>query len=60
VKAFLRLNPMTDVIGFFRAATLGGPLPWAQLGSATLVILAVFVAGLAYFRRVEGSFADII
>jgi lipopolysaccharide transport system permease protein len=60
VKAVLRLNPMTGLIGFFRAAVLGGPLPWARLGTSVAIILAVFVAGLTYFRRVESSFADII
>ena len=60
VKTVLRLNPMTDLISFFRAAVLGGPLPWARLGTSVTVILAVFVAGLMYFRRVESTFADII
>ncbi|MHB1035978.1 MAG: ABC transporter permease [Pirellulales bacterium] len=60
VKSALRLNPMTDLIGFFRAAVLGGPLPWARLGTSVAVIGAVLVAGLMYFRRTESSFADII
>ena len=60
VKSVLRLNPMTGLIGFFRAAVLGGPLPWAQLGASAAVICFIFVAGLMYFRRVESSFADII
>jgi lipopolysaccharide transport system permease protein len=60
IKAALRLNPMTGLIGFFRAAVLGGPLPWASLGNATMIIGIVFVAGLMYFRRVESNFADII
>ena len=60
VKTVLRLNPMTDLISFFRAAVLGGPLPWARLGTSVAVILAFFVAGLMYFRRVESTFADII
>ncbi len=60
VKTALRLNPMTDLIGFFRAAVLGGPLPWGRLGTSVAVILVVFVAGLTYFRRCESSFADII
>lgn len=60
VKTALRLNPMTDLIGFFRAAVLGGPLPWARLGTSVAVIGVVFVAGLMYFRRTESSFADII
>ena len=60
VKALLRLNPMTGLIAFFRAATLGGPLPWSQLGYASAVIALMLVVGLAYFRRVESTFADII
>ncbi len=60
VKTVLRLNPMTDLIGFFRAAVLGGPLPWARLGTSVAVIFAVFIVGLLYFRRVESTFADII
>ena len=60
VKSVLRLNPMTGLIGFFRAAVLGGPLPWAKLGGSVAVIAVIFVAGLLYFRRVESSFADVI
>jgi lipopolysaccharide transport system permease protein len=60
VKHVLRLNPMTDLIGFFRAAVLGGPLPWTRLATSAAVIAAVLVAGLMYFRRVESSFADVI
>jgi len=60
VKALLRANPMTGLIAFFRAATLGDRLPWRELGYSTMVILAVFVCGVLYFRRVESRFADII
>jgi lipopolysaccharide transport system permease protein len=60
IQKLLNLNPMTGVIGFFRAATLGGPLPWQKLGASTLIIVVVFAAGCYYFRRVEDSFADII
>jgi lipopolysaccharide transport system permease protein len=60
VKDALRLNPMTDLIGFFRAAVLGGPLPWTRLGTSTVEIVIALVVGLMYFRRVEASFADII
>ena len=51
---------MTDLIGFFRAAMLGGPLPWTRLGTSAAVIGVVLVAGLMYFRRVESGFADVI
>ena len=60
VKTLLRLNPMTGLIAFFRASTLGGPLPWPQLGYSSAVIAVLLLIGIAYFRRVESSFADII
>ena len=60
IKAFLKLNPMIGLIAFFRAATLGGPLPWSQLGYSSVAIGLLLGAGLAYFRHVESSFADII
>jgi lipopolysaccharide transport system permease protein len=60
VKLLLGLNPMTGLIAFFRAATLGGVLPWARLGQSALISLGLFLAGMTYFRRVESRFADII
>jgi lipopolysaccharide transport system permease protein len=52
---------MTGLVAFFRAAALGDdPLPWGQLGASAALILALFVGGCLYFRRVEDSFADII
>jgi lipopolysaccharide transport system permease protein len=60
VKTLLHLNPMTGLIAFFRAATLGGPLPWGALGFSAVMIVAMFVCGVLYFRRVEYRFADII
>jgi len=60
IKTLLHLNPMTSLIAFFRAAILGGPLPWKPLGYAAGVIVLLFVAGLFCFRRVESRFADII
>jgi lipopolysaccharide transport system permease protein len=59
---WLSLNPMTGLIAFFRAATLGSPraLPWADLGVSAVLVVLLFVTGCYYFRRVEDSFADII
>jgi len=57
----LMLNPMGGVIEAFRPALLGhAPVPWAALGTSSLVGLLVFAGGVAYFRRVERYFADII
>lgn len=59
-EPLLHINPMIGVIAFFRAAVLGGPLPWSQLAYPVFVIAGLSCVGLAYFRRVESRFADII
>ena len=60
VRAALALNPMTGLIGAFRAAVLGGPIPWGKLGISSLCAAFAFGMGCLYFRRVEDNFADII
>jgi lipopolysaccharide transport system permease protein len=56
------LNPMVGVIDAFRWSVLGGqtPLyvPGLVLSIATAVLL--LLTGIAYFRRTERSFADVI
>jgi lipopolysaccharide transport system permease protein len=60
VQLFLALNPMTGLIAVFRAACLGGPIPWIHFGLSSAFVAGVFLAGCFYFRKVEDSFADII
>jgi lipopolysaccharide transport system permease protein len=60
VRGLLQLNPLTGLVGAFRAATLGGPVPFARLTLSALGALLFFILGCLYFRRVEDSFADII
>lgn len=57
----LGINPMAGVVEGFRWSLLGsGPGPsWMLLVSA-LVSLGLLVSGLAYFRRSERSFADVV
>jgi lipopolysaccharide transport system permease protein len=57
------LNPMTGVVQGFRWALLGhgdhasvGPLLAISIG----FVIVLLVTGLAYFRRVEKTFADLI
>ena len=55
------LNPMAGVIQGFRFAVLGVGQPeadmlWISLGVAGLLL----ISGVAYFRRVERTFADVI
>jgi lipopolysaccharide transport system permease protein len=54
------LNPMTGVVEGFRWALLGkgeiGALTWISV----CIVLVMLVGGVAYFRRMEASFADVI
>lgn len=56
----IRLNPLTGLIGTFRAAVLGLPVPWADFALGGGVSLLVLYAGLRTFRRMERFFADVI
>jgi lipopolysaccharide transport system permease protein len=60
IQALLNINPLVGLIAFFRAAMLGGPLPWATACWSALSAILMFVVGCLYFRHVEDSFADII
>lgn len=55
------LNPMTGVIGGFRWALLGQDRPDAVVCTASaVVIVAVLLAGLLFFRQAERTFADVV
>ncbi|WP_182864990.1 ABC transporter permease [Rhodopirellula sp. JC639] len=60
-RTLYALNPMVGVIEGFRWALLGSVQPnWGTMGISMLVLLVVLVSGVAYFRKVETTFADII
>jgi lipopolysaccharide transport system permease protein len=52
-------NPMAGVVEAFRWCVLGTPLELAVLLPGVIVGVITFWAGLAYFRKVESSFADV-
>jgi lipopolysaccharide transport system permease protein len=55
------INPMAGVVEGFRWAVLDtGSAPWDLIGMSTLGAALLLLIGLAYFDRVERSFADII
>jgi lipopolysaccharide transport system permease protein len=56
------LNPMVGVIDGFRWAILGSPaaVPAPALAISVVVSMLVLATGLAYFRRMERTFADVI
>ncbi len=56
----LHANPMAALIEGFRSAFLGKPFDLPAIGFSCAVAAAVFVAGVAYFEKIERRFADII
>lgn len=59
-RALYGVNPMVTVVEGFRWAMLGTPAPGAMTWVSIVVVIAALAGGVAYFRRVEGLFADVI
>jgi lipopolysaccharide transport system permease protein len=60
-RAWYGLNPMAGVVEGFRWALLGKTGGTASLLIVSIVIVGVLlVSGLAYFRRMERTFADVV
>lgn len=60
-RALYGLNPMVGVVEGFRWMLLDKPFP--DIGmfiASTAVVLALFLSGLVYFKRMENYFADVI
>jgi lipopolysaccharide transport system permease protein len=52
-------NPMAPIVDGFRWSVLGlGPAPGWQLGAAIGVMLTLLAIGLAFFQRMERTYAD--
>ena len=57
----LSLNPITAVVSGWRWTVIGAPAPNpAQVALGAGVAIAIFLVGLAFFRRSEPRFADTI
>ena len=54
------LNPMVTVLDGFRWSVADGPAPGPESLVSAAVVLALLVGGLAYFRRAERVFADVV
>lgn len=59
-SVLIHCNPMTAIVGTFRAAVLGQPISATTLSGAVFMALASLLTGLALFRRFESRFADIV
>jgi len=59
-RAVYGLNPMAGVIEGFRWALAGGPAPGVITVVSAAVVVVLTAGGAVYFRRLEGTFADVI
>ncbi len=59
-KWLYAVNPMAGVIDGFRWALLGTEPPGPEIVVSIAVTAVLLVTGLAYFRRTERTFADVI
>jgi lipopolysaccharide transport system permease protein len=60
-RPLLALNPLTGLIEAFRASLLPSrAINWSLLGISIGTAVLVFLVGLAYFRKTERTFADIV
>lgn len=60
LRFLLHLNPMAALVEGFRSAFLGRPFDVVGLSVSVALAAIAFAAGVAYFEKVEGRFADII
>jgi lipopolysaccharide transport system permease protein len=56
----LYFNPMSGIIEGLRAVFLGKTFDFTGLATSGFVAMVLFIAGVAYFKRVERRFADVI
>jgi lipopolysaccharide transport system permease protein len=55
------LNPMTSVVDGFRWVLLGTPAPpLMPMMASGLAVVVIVCGGVAYFRRMESTFADVL
>lgn len=60
-RTLYSINPMVGVIESFRWALLGTPLPDpAVLAVSGVVMLGALMGGIAFFKRMEGTFSDVV
>lgn len=60
-RFWMKLNPLSGIIETCRAALLPTrSIDWGHFGLSAAITAVVFVAGAAYFHRVQRRFADIV
>lgn len=56
----LALNPLAGIIDGLRWSLIDGPAPGPELAVSVATLVVLLLAALAYFRRAERLFADVI
>jgi lipopolysaccharide transport system permease protein len=56
----LMLNPMAGIVEGFRASLFAQAIEWRAVAISAAITLALVASGLAYFRRTEDNFADVV
>ncbi len=59
-QAIYGLNPMAGVIEGFRWALLGTEPPGSLMAVSIMILIAILISGVFYFKRSEKTFADVI
>lgn len=56
----IAVNPMAGIVDAYRSAIFGKPFDWPHLGLSLGVAVIMFLIGIAFFRKTEGYFADVV
>ncbi len=59
-RIWYALNPLVGVIEGFRAALIGGVMPWQDIFPGMLTCAILLISGALYFRRMERVVVDVI
>lgn len=59
-RPYLYLNPLAGLIDAVRSSVLGQPFNWSAIGTSAAVSVALFVAGMLVFLKLERRAVDIL
>jgi lipopolysaccharide transport system permease protein len=59
-RIWYSFNPLVGVIEGFRAALIGGSMPWEYIFPGMLTCVILLVSGAFYFRRMERVVVDVL
>jgi lipopolysaccharide transport system permease protein len=60
-RLLVALNPLTGIIDGLRSSlTAVKPIDWSLVAVSALTTLVLFAVAVAYFRKVERAFADVV